>query len=48
MKYDEISLGDNASFEITVTQDMVNKFIEISGDNSNIHIDREFATKLGV
>ena len=47
MKYDEINLGDNVSFEVTITQDMVDKFVEISGDNSDIHIDREFAIKLG-
>lgn len=38
-----ISIGDRASVIKSFTQDEVNTFAKISGDNNPIHIDEHFA-----
>lgn len=45
MTFDEIELGQNAQFEITVSEDMVKKFSELSGDNNPLHMDDSYASK---
>ena len=43
MTYEEIQLGDKASFTKVVTREMVKQFAEISGDTNPIHLDEEYA-----
>ena len=35
--------GDTYTSQFTITQEQVNAFAELSGDNNPIHIDQEFA-----
>lgn len=39
------SVGDTFTYKFSYTQDDVNKFAEISGDNNPIHLDEEYASK---
>lgn len=39
----EISLGDKYSTSREVTDDLIRKFAEVSGDYNPIHLDEEFA-----
>jgi 3-hydroxybutyryl-CoA dehydratase len=41
--YDDIKIGDKASFSKTITESDIDAFAELSGDNNPIHIDEEFA-----
>lgn len=45
MKYtfEEIEIGQTASFTKVITKEMVQTFAEISGDTNPIHIDEEYA-----
>ncbi|MEK7524458.1 MAG: MaoC family dehydratase [Patescibacteria group bacterium] len=46
-EWPNISVGDEASFEIMVTEDMVSKFVEVSGDDNPLHADSSFAVLKG-
>ena len=41
--FDEIDIGLTKEFQITITESMVNNFVNVSGDFSPIHIDEEYA-----
>jgi len=41
--YEEIQIGDVATYTKTITMDMVKAFAEISGDTNPVHIDPEYA-----
>lgn len=41
----ELCVGDKASSSIKVTQEYINKFAEVSGDNNPIHINQQYAEK---
>lgn len=43
LKYDDISVGDVASFERKITVSDIDKFAELSGDNNPLHCDEEYA-----
>lgn len=43
--FSEIKVGDKAEFEITIDDNMHNRFSEISGDYSPIHCDDTFSEK---
>lgn len=43
MTFEEINIGDTASFTKVVTREMVQAFAEISGDTNPIHLDEEYA-----
>ena len=43
--FSEIKAGDKAEFEVTVDENMHNKFSKISGDYSPIHCDDGFSSK---
>ncbi len=47
--YDDIAIGDKASFTKTITGEDVQVFANLSGDVNPIHVDAEFAagTKFG-
>ena len=41
----KLKIGDNYKEEFVITQEMVNKFAELSGDKNPLHLDKEFAAK---
>ena len=43
MTFNEINIGDKASYTKVVTREMVKQFAEISGDTNPIHLDEEYA-----
>jgi len=45
--YDEIQIGQKESFEVTITQKMVDDFRSITGDINPLHKDFEYARKKG-
>ncbi len=45
MRFEEIKVGDSVEVKTVVTDDMVRKFAEITGDNNPLHLDEEFAKK---
>ena len=46
-KFEDLKIGLTESFEVVVTQQMMNDFLNISGDNNPLHVDEEFAKKQG-
>ncbi len=45
LTYRGIAVGDRASFDATISDELVQKFAEISGDQSPIHTDDEYAAQ---
>jgi 3-oxoacyl-[acyl-carrier protein] reductase len=43
LDYEDIHLGMEKSFSVTITEELVSKFSEISGDISPLHMDEDFA-----
>jgi 3-hydroxybutyryl-CoA dehydratase len=43
MVYNDIAVGDRASFEVTVNEKLVDEFSKISGDMNPLHMDEEYA-----
>jgi acyl dehydratase len=43
LKYDDIFIGQQESFTINITESMVEKFSNLSGDLNPLHMDNEFA-----
>jgi acyl dehydratase len=43
LSYDDISIGQQESFTIKITESMVEKFSNLSGDLNPLHMDNEFA-----
>jgi len=43
----DLSVGMTESFEWTVTQEMVDRFGDLSGDRNPLHTDEEYARSLG-
>jgi 3-hydroxybutyryl-CoA dehydratase len=43
LSYDDISIGQQESFMIKITESMVEKFSNLSGDLNPLHMDNEFA-----
>ena len=41
----KLKIGDNYKEEFIITQEMVNRFAELSGDKNPLHIDKKFAAK---
>lgn len=41
----KLKIGDNYKEEFIITQEMVNKFAELSGDKNPLHLDKKFAAK---
>lgn len=46
-KFDEISVGLEQHFSVTVDADKLDKFLEISGDTNPLHTDREYSKSKG-
>lgn len=45
--FDEINIGLTESFKITITGEMMKKFMEITGDVNPLHTDKEYAGSKG-
>lgn len=45
--FEEIDVGTEEAFQVTVTQDMLDKFRSITGDENPLHTDKKFAEKKG-
>ena len=43
LSYNDISIGQQESFIIKITESMVEKFSNLSGDLNPLHMDNEFA-----
>ena len=41
----KLKIGDYYREEFSITQDMVNEFAKLSGDNNPIHLDEDYAAK---
>ena len=44
-KFDEISIGDNAEITHIITDEDINKFVDLTGDDNKLHIDKAYAKK---
>lgn len=45
MKYEEIFIGQKESLTHKVTQSDIEKFVDLSGDDNKLHVNKEFAAK---
>lgn len=45
--YEEIELGHKESFQVTITEEMMQKFLEITGDVNPLHNDEDYAVSKG-
>lgn len=43
MKYSEISIGDKETLSHKITQEDLEKFVELTGDDNKLHVDEKFA-----
>ncbi len=46
--YEEIKIGERASFQRTITEDMVKTFADLSGDYNPVHLDDDFCRRHGL
>ena len=46
-RYEEIEIGAEEKFEVTITAEMMGKFRDITGDMNPLHCDKEFAVSQG-
>lgn len=45
--FSQIQIGLEHSFEKTITSTMMDKFLDISGDNNPLHVDSDYAKEKG-
>jgi 3-hydroxybutyryl-CoA dehydratase len=45
--YDEIALGHTESFSVTITEQMMASFFEVTGDLNPLHTNRDYANSTG-
>jgi 3-oxoacyl-[acyl-carrier protein] reductase len=45
MKYADIKIGDKAEVVHTITDNDISKFVELTGDDNKLHVNKEFASK---
>lgn len=43
--YDDIQVGDQASFDVIIAEELVKRFSNISGDNNPLHMDEKYAAE---
>ena len=46
-KYEEIEIGHKESFDVMITQEMLDKFRDITGDINPLHNDEQYAIGMG-
>ncbi|MBQ6128385.1 MAG: MaoC family dehydratase [Lachnospiraceae bacterium] len=47
LSYEEIEVGHKESFSVTVTEEMMDKFLAITGDVNPLHNDEDYARSAG-
>ena len=45
MKYDDIIVGTKENLTHSITQADIEKFVDLTGDDNKLHVDKEFASK---
>lgn len=45
MKYGEIKVGDKATLQHKITQNDIEKFVDLTGDDNKLHIDKDYAAR---
>ena len=45
MRYDQIFIGLTKELKHTITIDDLEKFVELTGDDNRLHVDKEFVSK---
>jgi 3-hydroxybutyryl-CoA dehydratase len=40
-----LSVGDQASFSVRITDEMMEQFVELTGDRTPVHMDADFASR---
>ena len=45
MKYEEIEIGTKETLVHSVTQSDIDKFVDLTGDDNKLHVDKEYASK---
>ena len=45
MKYEDIYIGQKEVLRHKVTQADIDKFVDLSGDDNKLHVDKDFAAK---
>src|SRR5665811_2088995 len=45
MKYEEIFVGTKETLTHCITQSDIEKFVDLTGDDNKLHVDKEFASK---
>lgn len=46
-KFEDLKIGMSESFSVTVTEEMMKSFLDLSGDENPLHNDEEFAKSQG-
>lgn len=46
-RFEDLKIGKEEYFTVTVTEEMMKQFLELSGDSNPLHNDREFALSQG-
>jgi len=44
-KFEDIKIGDRAELKHVITQNDIEKFVELTGDDNKLHVDKEYASK---
>lgn len=44
-KFEDIKIGDRAELKHEITQNDIEKFVELTGDDNKLHVDKEYASK---
>lgn len=44
-RYEKINIGDTAEIKHTISEEDIKKFVDLSGDDNRLHVDKEFASK---
>ena len=45
MKYTEIKIGDKAEVIHTITESDISKFVDLTGDDNKLHVNKDFASR---
>ena len=46
-RFEDLKIGQEESFSVTVTEEMMKEFLDLSGDTNPLHNDEEFAIAQG-
>lgn len=46
-KFQDVNIGLEESFQVTITEDMMTRFRELTGDINPMHVDTDYAQKYG-